>query len=461
MREMLKSVRPKDSNWRKLWPTKPGNDTGTAGSNTVSEVESPTTFRPTSWAAPTTFPPAPAPIASPPFSAADYGPGPGAPNNYGPGPGAPNHYAPALGAPTNFSPGLITPSQIASIPFAAQSHDVAPIPVATAYTPTPSQTAPVGSTPFATPSHDVARVQFARLSLSSTPIPRQNQTIPTASALFLPPGHDAAPVPVAPTPILPQNVAPNFFAPSRVPTSAFVPIALTEAPVEVPGSPVSSAFTFQPVQRPLSTFDPAHFGPPLDVRVLKSQLLKITLPDGDGASYYVHEELIGSVSPELRKQYQVNNELGEGLLGELVLREVEEAVFICFLQWAYGRDYMVNPETGPLLYVKIYIFSEQYNITYLGNITFDKLTAFLEAELEQYQQLLVSGSRALGKAVVQATVHAAEYLPISDRVVDALLRYISRAIHSVRELPEFNEMIQSNPEVAIALVNAMSGAAAP
>ena len=55
------------------------------------------------------------------------------------------------------------------------------------------------------------------------------------------------------------------------------------------------------------------------------------------SAFFVHKELLASLSPELEKH--VKNDMREGREGEMQLGEVEEGTIKAFLYWVYKDDY--------------------------------------------------------------------------------------------------------------------------
>ena len=55
------------------------------------------------------------------------------------------------------------------------------------------------------------------------------------------------------------------------------------------------------------------------------------------SAFYVHKDLLASLSPELEKH--VNNDMKEGREGQMHLSEVEEGTMKAFLRWVYKDDY--------------------------------------------------------------------------------------------------------------------------
>ena len=83
---------------------------------------------------------------------------------------------------------------------------------------------------------------------------------------------------------------------------------------------------------------------------LQSNFFKLTLKDPQGpgqqaetetpvaeCAFFVHKELLASLSPELEKH--VKNDMREGREGQMQLSEVEEGTMKAFLCWVYWHDY--------------------------------------------------------------------------------------------------------------------------
>ena len=67
--------------------------------------------------------------------------------------------------------------------------------------------------------------------------------------------------------------------------------------------------------------------------------------------FYIHKALLASLSPELKKH--TDNQMKEGLAGEMVLEEVDRKTMQRFLQWAYRGEYTVYALTWTLRRVPV------------------------------------------------------------------------------------------------------------
>ena len=86
-----------------------------------------------------------------------------------------------------------------------------------------------------------------------------------------------------------------------------------------------------------------------DLDFLESDFFKITLKDPYGpqpadkeapaaeCAFFVHKELLASLSPELEKH--VKNDMREGREGQMQLSEVEKGTMKAFLCWVYRHEY--------------------------------------------------------------------------------------------------------------------------
>ena len=59
--------------------------------------------------------------------------------------------------------------------------------------------------------------------------------------------------------------------------------------------------------------------------------------DDYGTSFYIHKKLLASLSPELSKH--TYNEMKEGTADMMVLKEVDKATMVRFIEWAYTDSY--------------------------------------------------------------------------------------------------------------------------
>ncbi|KAF8471102.1 hypothetical protein BDZ91DRAFT_791306 [Kalaharituber pfeilii] len=128
----------------------------------------------------------------------------------------------------------------------------------------------------------------------------------------------------------------------------------------------------------MDTTAAAYAGAPFNLSVLQSPLFKITLDDG--SAYYIHKELLASLSAEWRQH--TDNEMKEGLTGEMLLREVDNTTLQRFLQWVYFREYTIDelkdPGSALLIYAKLYALADRFNVQELKAFNFGKLKALLK-----------------------------------------------------------------------------------
>ena len=85
-----------------------------------------------------------------------------------------------------------------------------------------------------------------------------------------------------------------------------------------------------------------------DKLIFSSDICKITTAESStdttgtcttSTDFKIHTALLASLSPELKKYLE--NEMKEGLLGTVVLKEVDEDTILRFLQWAHRGTYSV------------------------------------------------------------------------------------------------------------------------
>ncbi|KAF8445446.1 hypothetical protein BDZ91DRAFT_753687 [Kalaharituber pfeilii] len=94
--------------------------------------------------------------------------------------------------------------------------------------------------------------------------------------------------------------------------------------------------------------------------------------------FYVHRGLLASLSPELDKH--ANNNMKEGLEGNMELSDVEEATMKAFLEWAYTKDYTFpNPNTASALlkHTKLYALADRFNIATLKDLVYSRIAKLL------------------------------------------------------------------------------------
>ncbi|KAF8466862.1 hypothetical protein BDZ91DRAFT_724192 [Kalaharituber pfeilii] len=192
--------------------------------------------------------------------------------------------------------------------------------------------------------------------------------------------------------------------------------------------------------------------------MLQSEMFKIILPDAatsdvphspsnPGLVFYAQKELLASLSPELRNHIQ--NEMREGLKGEMVVADVDKVTLERFLQWAYTRDYTVDAKSQPplMVHTKIYVLADRFNVPALQDLSFGRLTATLADHPILRRDFIKDMS-----IVLKVTLYAADNLPnLSKPPLNYLIRYITWGIESARILPEFSDLIHARPDVAVAL----------
>ncbi|KAF8461631.1 hypothetical protein BDZ91DRAFT_797921 [Kalaharituber pfeilii] len=174
--------------------------------------------------------------------------------------------------------------------------------------------------------------------------------------------------------------------------------------------------------------------------ILESPFFKIMLGDekqvvGNDSmtTFFVQRELLASLSPELRKH--IENEMKEGLNGEMVLYDVDKDTMQRFLQWAYLKDYKTLQTQAVsstlLLHAKLYVFGDRFNIGSLKDPNPDP---------------------NLSAAVFSAVRYVMENVPsLTERLVDYLLRYIAQILDSICDLADFEELILAHPHAAVDL----------
>ncbi|KAF8476804.1 hypothetical protein BDZ91DRAFT_708100, partial [Kalaharituber pfeilii] len=196
----------------------------------------------------------------------------------------------------------------------------------------------------------------------------------------------------------------------------------------------------------------AYAGAPFNLSVLQSPLFKITLDDG--SAYYIHKELLASLSAEWRQH--TDNEMKEGLTGEMLLREVDNTTLQRFLQWVYFREYTIDelkdPGSALLIYAKLYALADRFNVQELKAFNFGKLKALLKKRQ-------VDQPNFTPTMVLAAARYALDTLPnVDEDMVDYLLHYLAWILPSICNLSEFASLVQEYPNAAVALFRLTSHA---
>jgi len=196
--------------------------------------------------------------------------------------------------------------------------------------------------------------------------------------------------------------------------------------------------------------------------------------------FYIHKALLASLSPELKKHS--DNQMKEGLAGEMVLEEVDRKTMQRFLQWAYRGEYTVTlpphspPTTSLLSHIHLYVFGDRFNIPPLQNLSYNHIISLLP----QLQLHMPSGGSSAPTAAATSTTtshllsdrdhlillralrYAADNLPsTSDRLMMQLIQTLAWSLESVSPLPEFAVVVHAQPEVAVAVCRAARGSVEP
>ncbi|KAF8459863.1 hypothetical protein BDZ91DRAFT_665177 [Kalaharituber pfeilii] len=171
---------------------------------------------------------------------------------------------------------------------------------------------------------------------------------------------------------------------------------------------------------------------------------KPSVQESSAAIFYVHKELLASVSPELLKH--VHNEMREGLEGELILRDVDKETVRTFLKWAYVGEYSVpsdsDPITALLAHIKLYVLGDRFNIPALKNQTFAKVKTSLIVKMP--------GDKATLSSVLVAAQYAIGNLPsLKEPLIEHITQYLALELPDVCVLPEFLDLAIASPEVIV------------
>ncbi|KAF8455613.1 hypothetical protein BDZ91DRAFT_746404 [Kalaharituber pfeilii] len=185
----------------------------------------------------------------------------------------------------------------------------------------------------------------------------------------------------------------------------------------------------------------------LDLSVLQSPLFKIILDDGSAC--YVHKELLARLSPEWRQH--TDNQMKEGLKGEMLLREVDQVTLQKFLQWAYLKEYTISsefndPGSALLIYTKLYVLADRFNVQEFKTFNFGKVKTLLKKRQGDQTSLTPV-------MVVVAARYAIGNLPnLNEDLADYLLQFMASMLSSIHHLPEFASLIREYPDAALVLL---------
>ncbi|KAF8458726.1 hypothetical protein BDZ91DRAFT_742852 [Kalaharituber pfeilii] len=189
--------------------------------------------------------------------------------------------------------------------------------------------------------------------------------------------------------------------------------------------------------------------------ILESPFFKLTLGDEERVvgndtvtAFYVQRELLASLSPELRKH--INNDMKEGLNGEMVLHDVDKDTLQRFLEWAYVKDYRTDSgshatSSALLLHAKLYVFADRFNIGSLKDLSFQKLTSILNEQSDPDPSLSADVLKAAGYAIANLPA-------LTERLAEYFLGYIAWKLDNVRDLADFTEIFRAQPDAAVALL---------
>ena len=232
---------------------------------------------------------------------------------------------------------------------------------------------------------------------------------------------------------------------------------------------------------------------PEDLDFLQSDFFKLILKDPDGPkptriqrlavkpAFFVHKELLASLSPELKKH--VKNNMREGIEGQMHLGEVEIGTMKAFLCWAYRSDYQTQVNSNLnywmsacswadvkfrpmnlgvpeaiLFHTKMYVLGDRFNITKLKDLTFSKVKSFCN-------RLGVIAAKGDADGMMEAVAYAYNELPFSvqqasslpspnveEKLLVYLAKYTAWARNSLRTNQKFVNLLADCPQFAMALI---------
>ncbi|KAF8451735.1 hypothetical protein BDZ91DRAFT_853294 [Kalaharituber pfeilii] len=220
-----------------------------------------------------------------------------------------------------------------------------------------------------------------------------------------------------------------------------------------------------------------------DPLILESRFVKITVVEGSprpriantGASsreflasncnigaqnsvFYVHKDLLASKSPELFKHLNIN-------MDEITLRGIERQTIQSFLEWAYRGCYVLREDVKQIKHAeletvkemasprallentKLYIFAHRFQITALQHLSIRYIES---SDLPGLK--LKEGHQYNAVHLLRAVNYAVDNLPKSgDRLLTCYIKMLAWASDRIASLPEFSELIQAHPEIAVGI----------
>ncbi|KAF8464691.1 hypothetical protein BDZ91DRAFT_682066 [Kalaharituber pfeilii] len=176
--------------------------------------------------------------------------------------------------------------------------------------------------------------------------------------------------------------------------------------------------------------------------------------------FYVHRDLLASLSPELHKH--VINDVKEGLKDVMELSDVDEPTMRAFLLWAYSKDYTTPlPESSSTLlyHTKIYVLAHRFNTLLLKGLAYSKITELLA------HVGTVSKEEDIA-AILSAITYAFENLPCgtgnttsssyiavpSEKLLKYFAQYCAWSLDGFRDKNAFGETLLACPQFAKAVV---------
>jgi len=226
-----------------------------------------------------------------------------------------------------------------------------------------------------------------------------------------------------------------------------------------------------------SPFKPEH---------LHSEFYKLTLRDSkptakfiwqntspDESIFYVHKELLSSLSPEFSKH--INNEMKEGKEGVIALSDIDPATMKAFLSWAYSGHYTAPKAiASSLLHVKVYVLGDRFNIIKLKDYAYSMFTSLLVDNP-------VGGIPGLRSDVVESVLEAAKYafenllltsiiqpspgVPqlegAMEKLLVAIAQYIAWGLQAFRVNKGFSGLLNNCPDLGVALLSQVKPAQMP
>ncbi|KAF8455435.1 hypothetical protein BDZ91DRAFT_701911 [Kalaharituber pfeilii] len=185
--------------------------------------------------------------------------------------------------------------------------------------------------------------------------------------------------------------------------------------------------------------------------------------------FYVHRGLLASLSPELDKH--ANNNMKEGLEGNMELSDVEEATMMAFLEWAYTKDYTFpNPTSASVLlkHTKLYALADRFNIASLKDLVYSRIAKLLTdlgkikeaADIEALLSAVTYAFDNLPCSTTSSCDSIQAFIP-SEKLLKYFAQYSAWILEALKDKKEFSTLLLSCADFVRAVLSISRAAPSP